>query len=64
MSPVWLVLAAPALLLPFGVVFLFEDEAMPSLVEQAVSSLPIPGEASRWGLCDGLHRDAHEFVPA
>ena len=18
----------------------------------------------RWGLCDGLHRDAHEFVPA
>ncbi len=24
----------------------------------------IPGEPPRWGLCDGLHRDAHEFVPA
>ena len=21
-------------------------------------------DASRWGLCDGIHRDDHEFVPA
>ena len=26
--------------------------------------VPIPGDPPRWGLCDGLHRDAHEFVPA
>ena len=23
-----------------------------------------PGAERRWGLCDGFHRDAHEFVPA
>jgi hypothetical protein len=23
-----------------------------------------PGEPERWGLCDGIHRDDHEFVPA
>jgi hypothetical protein len=22
------------------------------------------GEGERWGLCDGLHREAHEFIPA
>ena len=21
-------------------------------------------DAVRWGLCDGIHRDDHEFVPA
>jgi hypothetical protein len=29
--------------------------------------LPPPGDApdaARWGLCDGIHRDAHEFVSA
>lgn len=25
---------------------------------------PVPLPADRWGLCDGIHRDAHEFVPA
>ena len=24
----------------------------------------IPGDAPRWGLCDGIHREAHEFIPA
>jgi hypothetical protein len=24
----------------------------------------IPGDTVRWGLCDGIHRDDHEFVPA
>jgi hypothetical protein len=27
-------------------------------------SIPFPEGQSRWGLCDGLHREAHEFVPA
>jgi hypothetical protein len=26
--------------------------------------VPLPGETVRWGVCDGLHREAHEFVPA
>ena len=28
---------------------------------------PVPvaiGERAAWGLCDGIHRDDHEFVPA
>ena len=24
----------------------------------------LPGDTLRWGLCDGEHREAHEFVPA
>ena len=32
----------------------------------AGNSIPLPGpdETVRWGLCDGIHRDDHEFVPA
>jgi hypothetical protein len=26
--------------------------------------VPLPSGEGRWGLCDGLHRDDHEFVPA
>ena len=26
--------------------------------------IPFPDGQSRWGLCDGLHREAHEFIPA
>ena len=33
-------------------------------VREIMRPVPIPGDAPRWGLCDGLHRDAHEFVPA
>lgn len=33
-------------------------------VREIMRPVPIPGDGERWGLCDGLHRDAHEFVPA
>jgi hypothetical protein len=33
-------------------------------VREIMRPVPIPGDAPRWGLCDGLHREAHEFVPA
>jgi hypothetical protein len=33
-------------------------------VREIMRPVPIPGESPRWGLCDGIHRDAHEFVPA
>jgi hypothetical protein len=33
-------------------------------VREIMRPVPIPGDEPRWGLCDGLHRDAHEFVPA
>jgi hypothetical protein len=34
-------------------------------VREIMRPVPIPGaEAVRWGLCDGFHRDDHEFVPA
>jgi hypothetical protein len=31
-------------------------------VREIMRPVVIPGE--RWGLCDGLHRDDHEFIPA
>jgi hypothetical protein len=33
-------------------------------VREIMRPVPIPGERIRWGLCDGIHRDDHEFVPA
>ena len=39
-------------------------------VREIMRPIPLPAQAgedpsvSRWGLCDGLHRDDHEFVPA
>jgi len=33
-------------------------------VREIMRPIPIPSEGARWGLCDGLHRDDHEFVPA
>jgi hypothetical protein len=38
-------------------------------VREIMRPVPIPGpdeapDAGRWGLCDGIHRDDHEFVPA
>ena len=33
-------------------------------VREIMRPVPIPGEKPRWGLCDGLHRQSHEFVPA
>ena len=38
-------------------------------VREIMRPVPIPSpdnapDAGRWGLCDGIHRDDHEFVPA
>ncbi len=33
-------------------------------VREIMRPVAIPGDLARIGLCDGIHRDAHEFVPA
>ena len=33
-------------------------------VREIMRPIAIPGKTVRWGLCDGIHRDDHEFVPA
>ena len=33
-------------------------------VREIMRPIAIPGASQRWGLCDGIHRDDHEFVPA
>ena len=35
-------------------------------VREIMRPIPIPGDsgAIRYGLCDGLHRDDHELIPA
>jgi hypothetical protein len=36
-------------------------------VREIMRPIPIPnadGSAVRWGVCDGIHRDDHELVPA
>jgi hypothetical protein len=33
-------------------------------VREIMRPVVIPGEPRRIGLCDGIHRDDHEFVPA
>jgi hypothetical protein len=33
-------------------------------VREIMRPIPIPGDGLRWGLCDGIHRDDHEFIPA
>jgi hypothetical protein len=34
-------------------------------VREIMRPIPLPGDRSpRWGLCDGLHRDDHELIPA
>ena len=33
-------------------------------VREIMRPIAIPGAVARWGLCDGIHRDDHEFVPA
>ena len=45
-SPMWMLLAAPVMLLPLWAVVAGEAVHQPSAVEQAVASLPLPGDAS------------------
>jgi hypothetical protein len=33
-------------------------------VREIMRPVPLPGDVPAFGLCDGIHRDAHEFVPA
>lgn len=33
-------------------------------VREIMRPVPLPTDPPRWGLCDGIHRDDHEFVPA
>ena len=33
-------------------------------VREIMRPVAIPTDPPRWGLCDGIHRDDHEFVPA
>jgi hypothetical protein len=36
-------------------------------VREIMRPIPVPGAgqgASQWGLCDGIHRDDHELIPA
>jgi hypothetical protein len=35
-------------------------------VREIMRPIPIPGPdgAMRWGVCDGIHRDDHELIPA
>ena len=35
-----------------------------STVRELMRPIPIPGDGERWGVCDGLHMEAHELVPA
>jgi hypothetical protein len=35
-----------------------------SNVREIMRPVAIPNSSARWGLCDGDHRDDHEFVPA
>ena len=33
-------------------------------VREIMRPVPLPLDPPAWGLCDGLHRDQHEFLPA
>jgi hypothetical protein len=36
-------------------------------IREIMRPIPVPaadGASTRWGLCDGIHRDDHELVPA
>ena len=48
-----------------GVPFVMHSAATPSDSYKLIKKIPIPGEGPlRYGLCDGLHRDDHELIPA
>ncbi|HET7829851.1 MAG TPA: hypothetical protein VFL03_09830 [Candidatus Limnocylindrales bacterium] len=33
-------------------------------IREIMRPVPLPLDPPAWGLCDGIHRDEHEFVPA
>jgi hypothetical protein len=33
-------------------------------VRELMRPIAVPGDEPRWGLCDGIHRDDHELIPA
>ena len=33
-------------------------------IRRIMRPVRLPGDSPPWGLCDGIHREAHEFVPA
>lgn len=33
-------------------------------VREIMRPIPVPGRDGVWGVCDGLHRDDHELIPA
>ena len=33
-------------------------------VREIMRPVALPVDPAAWGLCDGIHREAHEFVPA
>jgi len=35
-----------------------------STVRELMRPIAVPGNRPAWGLCDGLHREAHELVPS
>jgi hypothetical protein len=34
------------------------------IVRELMRPIAVPGDAPRWGLCDGIHRDDHELITA
>ncbi len=35
-----------------------------SAIRELMRPIAVPGDEPKWGLCDGLHRDDHELIPA
>ena len=33
-------------------------------IADTMRPIALPGSEPRWGLCDGVHREAHELIPA
>lgn len=62
-SPLWLLAAAPALLLPILAMILFDHESGPSAIEQAIATLPLPGDATGDGTAPNLFGANARQVP-